>query len=493
VLGDRSPAVPTSAPQLLGMSATDLAGAIRSRSLSCAEVMRTFLKQIDALNPRVNAIVSLQPPERLLEQARARDDQLARGEYLGPLHGLPQAIKDLASTAGIRTTRGSPLCDTVPEHDSILAERLRRSGALIIGKTNTAEFGLGSQTYNPLFGTTLNAYDPALTAGGSSGGAAVAVALCMLPVADGSDMMGSLRNPAAYNNVFGFRPSCGRVPLMREELFFDELGSWGAIGRSVTDVALLMSVIAGPDQRAPLSIDETPQVFRAPLERSFAGVRLGWLGNLSGHLPFEPGVLELCRAACRDFEAIGCRVEEVSLPYAPEKLWDCWLKLRHWAVGGELEPLYRDPSKRARLKPEAQWEVAGALALTALDVYRASLERSRWYAAASALFERCDFLLLPSAQLFPFDAAVHWPRTINGVAMDTYHRWMEVVVPASLLAGPVLGVPAGFGAQNLPMGLQIIGPRHADVAVRRLGHAYELATRWVERRPPPVLAGERPG
>lgn len=457
--------------------------------------MRTFLDHIGALNPRVNAIVSLQPPERLLEQARERDEQLARGEYLGPLHGVPQAVKDLALTAGIRTTRGSPLCDTVPGHDSILAGRLRRGGALLVGKTNTAEFGLGSQTYNPLFGTTLNAYDPARTAGGSSGGAAVAVALRMLPVADGSDMMGSLRNPAAYNNVFGFRPSCGRVPVAGEELFFDQLGSWGALGRSVMDVALLMSVIAGPDPRAPLAINEDSQAFLAPLERSFAGVRLGWLGSLSGHLPFEPGILELCRAACRDFEAIGCRVEEIRLPYAPESLWDCWLKLRHWAVGGELEPFYRDPLKRARMKPEAQWEVAGALALTALDVYRASVERSRWYAAASALFEHCDFLLLPSAQLFPFDAAVHWPQRINGVAMNTYHRWMEVVVPASLLAAPVLNVPAGFGPQNLPMGLQIIGPRHADLAVLQLGYAYERATRWVERRPPPLLKnrGASPG
>lgn len=478
---------------VLGMSATDLAGAIRARTVSCAEVMRSFLDHIAALNPRVNALVSLQPAERLLAQARARDAQLARGEYLGPLHGMPQAVKDLACTAGIRTTRGSPLYDTVPEHDSILAERLRRAGALLIGKSNTAELGLGSQTYNPLFGTTLNAYDPARTAGGSSGGAAVAVALHMLPVADGSDMMGSLRNPAAYNNVFGFRPSCGRVPMAGEELFFDQLGAWGAIGRSVTDVALLMSVIAGPDPRVPFSIGEDGQAFRAPLERSFAGARLGWLGNLSGHLPFEPGVLELCRTACRDFEALGCRVEEVALPYAPDRLWDCWLKLRHWAVGGELEPLYRDPLKRERMKPEAQWEVAGALALGALDVYRASLERSRWYAAASALFERCDFLLLPSAQLFPFDAALHWPRAINGVAMDSYHRWMEVVVPASLLAGPVLGVPAGFGPQNLPMGLQIIGPRHADFAVLQLGHAYQLATRWVERRPPPLLTDARHG
>lgn len=472
---------------LVMMSAVDLVRAIRARTVSCAEVMATFLDHINRLNPRVNALVSLQEAEALIRQARVRDAQLARGEYLGRMHGLPHAVKDLAFTAGIRTTRGSPLCDAIPDHDSILVERLKAQGAILIGKTNTAELGLGSQTYNAVFGTTLNAYHQGKTAGGSSGGAAVALALRMVPVADGSDMMGSLRNPAAYNNVFGFRPSPGRVPAAGEELFLDHLSEWGAMGRSVPDIALLMSVIAGPDPRAPGAAAGNPAEFMQPFERSFKSVRLGWLGDLGGYLAVEPGILELCRSACAVFETLGCSVEEASLPCPPAALWEAWLALRHWLVGGDLEALYKEPASRVRLKPEARWEVEGAQRLSALDVYRASAARSRWYVAAGALFERYEFLLLPSAQLFPFDAETHWPRSINGVAMDTYHRWMEVVVPASLLAAPVLNVPVGFGPQDLPMGLQIIGRHHADHAVLQLGHAYDLETRWVSRRPPPLL------
>jgi len=472
---------------LVLMSAVDLVRAIRARTVSCAEVMATFLDHIGRLNPRVNALVSLQDADSLMQQARVRDAQLARGEYLGRMHGLPHAVKDLASTAGMRTTRGSPLLDAIATEDAILVERLRSQGAILIGKTNTAELGLGSQTYNPVFGTTLNAYHPAKTAGGSSGGAAVALALRMVPLADGSDMMGSLRNPAAYNNVFGFRPSYGCVPAAGEELFLDQFSVWGAMGRSVADVAMLMSVIAGPDARAPLSGGTDPAEFLQPLERTFDGARLGWLGDLGGYLPFEPGILELCRQACAVLESLGCRVEEALLPVPAAELWDAWRTLRQVIVGGELESLYKEPVARARLKPEARWEIEGAGELSALDVYRASKARSRWYQAALELFQRYDYLLMPSAQVFPFDAGLTWPRAINGVAMDTYHRWMEVVVAASLLGGPALNVPVGFGPQELPMGLQIIGPRHADVAVLQLGHAYDRLTGWVAARLPPLL------
>jgi amidase len=474
-------------PEPVLMSALDLGAAIRARALSCVEVMDAFLDHIERLNPRVNAIVSLQNRADLLRQARERDRQLAQGQYLGALHGLPQAVKDLSFTRGIRTTFGSPLLDSIPGQDSIIVERLRAHGAIIIGKTNTPEFGLGSQTYNAIFGTTLNAYDQSRTAGGSSGGAAVALALRMLPVADGSDMMGSLRNPAAFNNVLGFRPSFGRVPSSGEELFLDQLGCAGPMARSVADLALLLGVLAGPDKRAPLAIDDPAWSVHAPLERSFRATRVGWLGDLGGHLPFEPGILELCREACRTFEALGCAVEEVAPPLPPSELWEAWVTLRHWLIAGALDVLYEHPDKRARMKPEARWEVEGGRALSALDVHRASAARSRWFRAATALFERFEFLLLPSAQVFPFDAALRWPRSIDGIVMDTYHRWMEVVVPASLLGFPVLNVPVGFDARDLPMGMQIIGGFHADGSVLQLGHAYEQATGWVERRPPPLL------
>jgi amidase len=473
------------------MSALDLSRAIQSRAVSCAEVMTAYLDHIDRLNPKVNAIVSLQGREDLLQQAHARDDELARGRYRGWMHGFPHAVKDLAPTKGIRTTGGSPLLDQVPEADAILVERLKSCGAIIIGKTNTPEFGLGSQTYNTVFGATLNAYDQTKTAGGSSGGAAVSLALRMVPVADGSDMMGSLRNPGAFNNVFGLRPSFGRVPSKGDELFLDQFGYSGAMGRSAADVAMLMSVIAGPDRRDPLSIEQDPRLFGESLTREFKGTRLGWLGDLGGYLPFEPGILELCTGSFKAFESLGCTIEEIRPKYSPERLWDTWLTMRHWVVAGHLEPLYADPAKRSRMKPEAQWEVEGGFRLNASDVYHASQARTGWFETACALLEHVDYLLLPSAQVFPFDASIHWPKSINGRSMDTYHRWMEVVVPASLLAFPVVNVPVGFGAQALPMGMQIIGRHHADMSLLQLAHAYEQATRWIGDHLPSLLGSSR--
>lgn len=472
---------------LVNLSALDLSRAIHSKRVSCVETMSTFMDHIDGVNPRVNAIVSLQDRAGLLQQAAARDAQLSRGRSMGWMHGFPHAVKDLSATKGIRTTRGSALVDHVPTEDSILVERLKACGAIIIGKTNTPEFGLGSQSYNDLFGTTLNAYDQTRAAGGSSGGAAVSLALRMVPVADGSDMMGSLRNPAAFNNVIGFRPSFGRVPSKGDELFLDQLGYWGGMGRSVSDVAMLMSTLAGPDPRDPLSIAQDPAIFMSALKKDFRGARLGWLGDLGGHLPFEPGILDLCKASFAAFRSLGCNVEELPLNYPPAQIWDTWLTLRHWLMGGELGGFYADPIQRARMKPEAQWEAAGAQPLSALGIYRASQARTSWYQAATALFERADFLLIPSAQVFPFDSTLHWPRSVNGIAMDTYHRWMEVVVPASLLGFPVINVPVGFNAQHLPMGLQIIGRHHADMSVLALAHAYEQATQFVRDNPPTLL------
>jgi amidase len=474
-------------PDLLQKSAIELSQAIRSRAVSCREVMNAYLDHIESVNPKVNAIVSLQDRAGLLQQAQQRDAQLARGEYLGWMHGFPHAIKDLSPTKGIRTTHGSPLLDSIPTEDSILAERIRARGAILIGKTNTPEFGLGSQTYNPIFGTTLNAYDQSRTSGGSSGGAAVSLALRMLPVADGSDMMGSLRNPGAFNNVYGFRPSFGRVPAKGDELFLDQLGYWGAMGRTVSDLAMLMGTIAGPDPRDPLSIEQDPHVFEQALRQNIRGKRLGWLGDLGGHLPFEPGILDLCTQSFGTFETLGCHVEATDIGFPPQQIWETWVTLRHWLMAGELESFYADPVKRARMKDEAQWEVAGASRYTAMDVYHASRARTSWYHAAARLFERYDYLLIPSAQVFPFDSKVHWPRSIHGVTMDTYHRWMEVVVPASLLGHPVLNVPVGFNAEGLPMGMQIIGRHHADLSVLQMGFAYEEATGWVDRRLPPLL------
>ena len=467
--------------------ARTLAQAISRRDVSCREVMLAYLDRIERLNPRVNAIVSLQDRDRLIARADERDAQLARGQRLGWMHGFPIAVKDLVATAGIRTTLGSPLLrEFVPVEDSIMVARLKAAGAIVIGKTNTPEFGLGSQTYNPVFGATGNAYDAKKTAGGSSGGAAVAVALRMVPVADGSDMMGSLRNPAAYNNVLGFRPSYGRIPAgpPAPEVFLQQLSSDGPMTRTVADLALLLSTQAGPDLRAPLSIREDPARFAAPLQRDFASTRIAWLGDLGGYLPFEDGVLDLCRAALKSLEEVGCVVEEFVPSFSYASLWNAWCVLRHWLVCGRLGDLYRDPAKRERIKPEALWEIERGLALKATEVFEASRIRTSWYQLLRELFETYEYIALPSAQVFPFDATTHWPQEIAGRKMDTYHRWMEVVVPGSMSGGPAINVPVGFNAAGLPMGMQIIGARHADFAVLQLGYAYELATQWVAKHPP---------
>jgi len=488
-----APAMPPGAPgrpaggsDIVRLDAVALSAAIAARSVSCREVMQAYLAQIERLNPKVNAIVALQPPEGLLAQADERDAQLARGERMGWMHGFPQAPKDLANTVGIPSTQGSPILKGyLPKADAIVVERARKSGAILIGKTNTPEFGLGSHTYNAVYGTTGNAFDPSKSAGGSSGGAAVSVALDMLPVADGSDMMGSLRNPAGWNNVFGFRPSMGRVPFgPTAEIFYQQLGYEGPMARNATDLAMLLSVQAGFDARTPLSLGQDAAQFTRPLKADMKGKRIGWLGDLNGYLPTEPGVMALCTQALEHFKTLGCTVEAVQPDFAPERLWQTWLTLRGFLVAGIAGGLYASESTRAQLKPEAVWEIEHGLKLSAADVWRASVDRSAWYQALNTLFQTFDFLVLPSAQVFPFDAKEHWPRSIAGRSMDTYHRWMEVVIGGTLAGVPVAGVPAGFNAAGLPMGLQILGPAQQDLAVLQMAYAWEQATGFTQRRSP---------
>ncbi len=471
------------------LDARRLSDAIHTRAVSCVEVMTAYLDHIERMNPQVNAIVSLEPRESLLQQARARDAALGRGESRGWMHGLPHAVKDVLPTRGIRSTWGSPLlAQFVPDADAIAVERIRSAGAIIIGKTNVPEFGLGSQTYNEVFGTTLNAYDPSRTAGGSSGGAAVGLALRMLPVADGTDHAGSLRNPAAFNNVLGFRTSFGCVPAASGDVFLPGFGVIGPMARTTTDLALLLSVLAGYDPRTPLSAQGSPARFAAPLDRDFAGTRIGWLGDLGGHLAFEPGVLELSRSALRALEAVGCVIDEVRLDHPMDRMWQSWLVLRAFQVGSVLKQHHADPAKRALMKPEAIWEIERGARLSAYELADASAERSAWYQAVTALFARHDYLVLPSAQVFPFDAKVHWPRQIAGRDMDTYHRWMEVVVLVTMSGSPALNVPAGFSASGLPMGIQLVGRPHDELGCLQLAHAYEQATAWSARLPPALAA-----
>jgi amidase len=474
--------------EIVSLDARQLAAAIQGRSVSCVEVMQAYLEHIDRLNPRFNALVSRPDSEALLAEAARCDDELNRGKVRGWMHGFPHAPKDLADARGLVTSNGSPIFKhNVATEDAVHIARIRDAGAIMIGKTNVPEFGMGSQTYNPVFGPTYNAWDGVSTAGGSSGGAAAALALKLVPVADGSDFMGSLRNPAGYNNVIGFRPTPGLVPLT--DSFIEQLPCNGPMGRTVSDTALLLSVMAGYTPEKPTSLVSDPARFTAPLSRDFSGTRVGWLGDFNGYLAMESGVLELCEQALGAFRDIGCTVESASVDFSMAELWQTWLVFRHWLSRGKLLPLYNDPALRAQLKPEAVWEAEGGSTLSGDQVYHASQRRAAWYQALLKAFEKYDFLVLPSAQVFPFNANIHWPKTIAGRTMDTYHRWMEVVVPGTLSGCPVINVPAGFGRGGLPMGLQVIAPRHQDFSALQIAYAYEQAAQWNLRHSPPALTG----
>jgi amidase len=410
--------------EIVAMSARQLSAAIKARKVSCVEVMGAFLDHIAAVNPQVNAIVGMPPREGLLRQAGERDAALARGDKVAPLHGLPHAVKDLQPVKGLPFTQGSPIYrDTVATTDSIMVERLRKAGVVFIGKTNTPEFGLGSHTYNPVWGVTRNPYDLTKSAGGSSGGAAAALAARMLPLADGSDFGGSLRNPAGWNNVVGFRTTQGRVPVHGREDWIPGMGVTGPMARSVADVAFLLSVQAGYDARAPLSLEGDGREFLGALEGPVNGKRIGWLGDFGGAAAYEPEVLAACRAALKSFEALGCTVEDATVAYPAEKAWQAFVRLRGWMQGGALADLYNDPAKRPLLKPEAIYEIELGRGLSAYDVQAASMVRTEWAQAVRQLFARYDVLVSPTAQLFAFDADdQHWPKTVAGRDMRTYHE-----------------------------------------------------------------------
>jgi amidase len=473
---------------IVTLSATALAAAIHTRELSCVEVMMAYLDQIAALNPRVNAIVALQDGDALLAQSRERDRQLAHGESMGPLHGFPHAVKDLQAVKGILTTQGSPIFkDFVPAADSLMVERLRKAGAIFIGKTNTPEFGLGSHTYNPVYGVTRNAYDPTKSAGGSSGGAAVSLALHMLPVADGSDYGGSLRNPSGWNNVLGFRTSIGRIPYDSRDTWLPTMGVTGPMARNVADLALLLSVQAGYDARVPLSLDSEGGIFQRRLDRGFEGTRIAWVGDFKGHTPCDPKVLEVCGRAARSFESLGCTVEEATPEFDLDAVWQALIRLRSWQSGSPLLAFYQDPTKRALLKPEAVYEIETGLEQSAYDITAASVVRNDWTQAVRRFFERYDYFIAPTAQVFPFDVSQHWPREVAGWKMQTYHEWMKAALLITMCGSPALAVPAGFSDQGLPIGIQLVGRNRQEMDLLQLAFAYESTLGAGYRRPPPLL------
>ncbi|WP_127103809.1 amidase [Pararhodobacter zhoushanensis] len=453
---------------LLDKSALAQAAALESRAVSAEELMQATLARIAKRNPAVNAIVSLRDEDALLAEARAAD----KAPRTGWMHGLPMAVKDLANVAGLPTSMGSPImAGQVARKDDLLVTRMRAAGAVFIGKTNTPEFGLGSHTFNPVHGATGNAYDPTRSAGGSSGGAAVALACNMVAVADGSDMMGSLRNPAGWNNVYGFRPSWGRVPDEAQgDTFLHPLATNGPMARNPRDLAALLEVQSGPVAGRPFTLPKEPYLSR--IDADMRGRRVAWLGDWGGAYPMEAGVLETCEAALERFDAMGVTVEAIPAPFDARKLWKSWLDLRAFANANRLGPLYGNPVWRKQLKATAIWEIETGHSLTLDAVQAASLARSEWYARAAELFDRFDALILPTAQVWPFPLEVEYPTEIAGHPMETYHRWMEVVIPASLIGLPALAVPAGFGTAGLPMGLQLIGRHGNDLALLQLAEAW---------------------
>jgi len=468
-------------PDICFMTATELARRIRARELSARDVMAAHLQHIERLNPHVNAIVTLRP-ERAMDGARAADATLARGTSVGPLHGLPIAHKDLVLTKGIRTTYGSRIYkDFVPDQDALIVQRMRSAGAITIGKTNTPEFGAGSQTFNEVFGATLNPYDLTKTCGGSSGGAAVALACGMLPLADGSDTGGSLRNPASFCNVVGFRTAPGRVPVYPARAAWSPLSVQGPMARTVQDVALFLSVLAGPDRRAPISIAEHGSTFARPLERDFKGVRIAW-NRAFGGLPVDPRVTAAIDAQRPTFEALGGIVEDGTPDFSDAdeifKTWRAWnFALRY----GELLQTYRHLMKDTLI-----WNIAAGESLTGPQLAGVEMQRTALYHRVREFMETYEFMICPVSQVPPFDVRQPYITEINGVQMETYIDWMRSCYFVTVTGLPAISVPCGFTPEGLPVGVQIVGRHQDEFGVLQLAYAFQEATQCWQRRPPVV-------
>jgi len=464
---------------ICALGAVEMARLLRIKALSAREVMAAHLARIERLNPAVNAIVTL-VADRAIEAAAQADEALARGEAVGPLHGLPIAHKDLQPTAGIRTTFGSPLFkEFVPAQSSLLVERIARAGAIAIGKTNTPEFGAGSQTFNPVFGPTRNPYDLSKTCGGSTGGGAVALACGMLPIADGTDMGGSLRNPASFCNVVGLRPSAGLVPVWPSTLAWSTLSVDGPMARSAADAALLLSALAGPDSRSPIGIAGSGDRFAAPLERDFRGVRVAWCPDLGG-LPLDPRVRDVLAAQRATFESLGCVVEDVAPDLKDAEY--AFITIRSFRTAATLGPLL--DQHRDLLKKDAIEEIEAGRAITNAELARAMLMHAQLMERMRKFQETYAFTLCAVNQVPPFDAKIDWPHEIAGVRMEHYIAWQKTCYWISATQRPAISVPAGFTPEGLPVGIQIVGRHREDRSVLELARAFEQATKFGERRPP---------
>jgi amidase len=462
--------------------AVELTRQLHAGEVSAREVLAAHLEQIERVNPTVNAIVTL-VPDRAEAAARAADDAFARREPLGPLHGLPIAHKDLALTAGIRTTLGSPIfADQVPDEDDLFVERIRTAGAIVVGKTNTPEFGAGSHTFNPVFGLTRNPYDLGRSAGGSSGGAAAALACGLVPIADGSDLGGSLRNPASLCNVVGFRPTPGRVPSWPSDDPGQTLSVDGPMARTVADAALLLSVMAGPDPRVPVSLPEAGSLFAPPFTDDRAGA-IAWAPDAAGTMPVDPEVVRVLEGRRSVFEGLGLRTEE-AFPDLSDARRVFLVERAHMYLA--LGPLM--DQHPGQMKPTVVWNIEEGRRLTADDLTEAERLHAGIRSRMAAFFARFDFLVMPAAQVPAFDAKLEYPTEIDGHPMGTYLDWMECCWCITVTGSPAISVPCGFTMDGLPVGVQIVGRPGEDLRVLQVAEAFEVATGVGLRRPVVALA-----
>ncbi len=473
----------TSHDEICFMEATTLVELLQAKKISSVEIMKAHLAQIARVNSKVNAIVTLVDEEQLLAEAQAADDALARGNWLGPLHGLPIGVKDLHATKGIRTTWGSPLHrNDVPKADCLLVEREKKAGGIVIGKTNVPEFGLGSQTFNSVFGVTRNPHDLTKTCGGSTGGGAVAAACGMVPLADGSDYGGSLRNPPNFCGVVGLRPSPGRVPNTPADLAWQPFSVVGGVARNVKDLAYFLSVLAGPDERIPISLEQPGSQFAQPLDgRSFKGVRVAMFHEMG--LPWEPEVRESVRAQSKVFESLGCVVEEAEPDFRDAN--ECFLAWRHWTMESRFGDLIA--TKGDQLNEYVHWHVEEGRKLTGPYLSRVEIKRSALYQRVREFMDRdkdkYEFFLLPVNQVLPFDVTQHYPTEINGVKMENYLAWMKSACYITATGNPAASVPCAYSKSGLPIGIQIVGRNHEDWGVLQMASAFEQARNLQKRKP----------
>jgi len=470
----------SSSTALCDLSAIDMLALLRSKEISSSELLHAHFERIDAVNPQVNALVTLADIDTLCTQAATADACWMRGDWLGPLHGLPVSQKDLTATRGVRTTFGSTIfADHVPDHDALIVRRCATAGALMLGKTNTPEFGSGSHTFNEVFGVTRNPWDLSKSAGGSSGGAAASVACGMNPLACGSDMGGSLRNPAAWNNIVGLRPSPGRVPRAPDANGWATLGVDGPMARTVADVALLLSAIAGPSGETATEINESGIRFAQPLQRDFRGTRIAMATSLPG-VPVDPQICATVEAQASVFEALGCEVEFTAPDLSDAE--DVFRMERAWMIGSLVDRL--DEHARSRLKPEIHDEYRLHRSLSAADLGAMFTRKTALFNRMRAFMDHHAFFVLPTTQMLPFDAALRSPASFMGQQYASYIDWMRICWYLSSTEAPVLSVPCGFSREGLPIGMQIVGGYRDDWGVLQLGHAFETAAALPAARPP---------